>query len=139
MLLLLNLSEKGFKRLQWVGRGRKEKPVFLCGEGDTDQESRPEGEMAGVFRSHRAFPQNIDVQTEPPAKVQYFDSVNQWIIFDAYKSYERLREENEVAAEKAEAELASKVLRFLSLKMASATRSTTRCSERDTYLRKIIN
>ena len=124
--MLLNLSEKGFKRLQCVGRGREEEPVFLCRAGDPDQEPRPEGELAGVFRSHRPVRQNIDVQTEPPAKVQYFDSVNQWIIFDAYKSYERLREEKEVAAEKAEAELASKVRRFLLLKIASATHSLFR-------------
>ena len=34
------------------------------------------------------------------------DSVNQWVIFDAYKAYERIKEEKELALEREEMEAA---------------------------------
>ena len=36
--------------------------------------------------------------------MKYYDSVNQWVIFDAYKAYEHAKEEKEAAAEKEELE-----------------------------------
>ena len=36
--------------------------------------------------------QSTEIQTEPPPRANFTDSVNQWIIFDAYTNYERLKE-----------------------------------------------
>ena len=59
--------------------------------------------------------QSEDVQTEPPPRANFCDTVNQWIIYDAYTHYERAKEAQEEAekikgkagAAKAEAEAAS--------------------------------
>ena len=36
--------------------------------------------------------QNIDIQTEPPPRSNFADTVNQWVIYDAYVSYEYAKE-----------------------------------------------
>ena len=36
--------------------------------------------------------QNTDVQTEPPPRSNFADTVNQWVIYDAYVSYEFAKE-----------------------------------------------
>ena len=33
-----------------------------------------------------------DVQTEPPPRANFSDTVNQWIIYDAYTNYEKMKE-----------------------------------------------
>ena len=33
-----------------------------------------------------------DIQTEPPPRANFADTVNQWIIYDAYTSYEHMKE-----------------------------------------------
>ena len=33
-----------------------------------------------------------DVQTEPPPRANFSDTVNQWIIYDAYTNYEKIKE-----------------------------------------------
>ena len=38
------------------------------------------------------FPKSQDVQTEPPPRANFSDTVNQWIIYDAYTNYEKLKE-----------------------------------------------
>ena len=50
------------------------------------------------------FVQNLEIQTDPPGKLVYTESVNQGIIFDTYKRYEKVREEKEKAAEDKENE-----------------------------------
>lgn len=39
--------------------------------------------------------QSEDVQTEPPPRANFSDTVNQWIIYDAYSNYERVKEMQE--------------------------------------------
>jgi hypothetical protein len=41
------------------------------------------------------FSQNEDVQTEPPPRANFADTVNQWVIYDAYVSYEYMKEMQE--------------------------------------------
>ncbi len=36
-----------------------------------------------------------DVQTEPPPRASFADTVNQWIIYDAYTGYETAKEAQE--------------------------------------------
>ena len=36
--------------------------------------------------------QNQDIQTEPPPRSNFADTVNQWVIYDAYVSYEYQKE-----------------------------------------------
>ena len=37
-------------------------------------------------------PKSEDVQTEPPPRANFSDTVNQWIIYDAYTNYEKMKE-----------------------------------------------
>ena len=37
-------------------------------------------------------PKSEDVQTEPPPRANFSDTVNQWIIYDAYTNYEKIKE-----------------------------------------------
>ena len=95
------------------GRGAREEtaePVLLRREGDADHEQRHEGGQTRLkriaqhadarflrfecslppFLSPR--PQSEDVQTEPPPRANFSDTVNQWIIYDAYTNYEKMKE-----------------------------------------------
>lgn len=38
------------------------------------------------------WPKSEDVQTEPPPRANFSDTVNQWIIYDAYTNYEKIKE-----------------------------------------------
>ena len=36
--------------------------------------------------------QSDDIQTEPPPRTNFSDTVNQWVIYDAYVAYEYAKE-----------------------------------------------
>lgn len=59
-------------------------------------------EVESVFESdYFGLLQSEDVQTEPPPRANFSDTVNQWIIYDAYSNYELQKELQEEVERKA--------------------------------------
>lgn len=61
--------------------------------------------------------QSEDVQTEPPPRANFTDTVNQWIIYDAYTVYERnkeMQEEMDKGKGKKEEAAAANTFRYMS-------------------------
>ena len=71
------------------------------GEGDKeDKDKKVQNQFSFVERATQTMNNAMkseDVQTEPPPRSNFSDTVNQWIIYDAYTNYEHTKEMQEEA------------------------------------------
>ncbi len=84
----------GQKRRASSAFGGKRKDSVASDDGDTG-EKKLQNQFSFVERATQTMNNAMkceDVQTEPPPRANFADTVNQWIIYDAYTNYEHIKE-----------------------------------------------
>ena len=71
---------------------------------NADQKKNQFSFVERATQTKNGVAKSIEIQTDSPGKLIYCDTVNQWIIYDSYKRFEKIKEEREKVAEAKEQE-----------------------------------